>query len=78
MKKKTKEIKKKLTYGPMLDASGSWCRDSTTIAAISIARERPMRSTPMLADTNFSILNRASGFMCQKFCAPTFVIQVEL
>jgi hypothetical protein len=39
------------------DESGSWCRDRETIAVISAARERQMRSTPMLADAYFSILN---------------------
>lgn len=45
------------TMREAFDESGSWCRDRETIAVISVARERQMRSTPMLADAYFSILN---------------------
>ena len=46
------------TIREALEESGSWCRDRATIAAISVARERPMSSTPMVADAYFSILKR--------------------
>ena len=56
------------TMREALDESGCWWSDKAMMAATSVAIERLMRSTPMLAEAYFSILDKSYKVICKLNC----------